>query len=45
MPAAIDIDSVRKRYGSFEALRGVSLRIEAGEFSACSDLTVLARPR
>jgi ABC-2 type transport system ATP-binding protein len=32
MPAAIDIDSVRKRYGSFEALRGVSLRIEAGEF-------------
>jgi len=32
MPAAIDIDSVRKRYGSFEALRGVSLRIEEGEF-------------
>ncbi|HYF57753.1 MAG TPA: ABC transporter ATP-binding protein [Burkholderiaceae bacterium] len=32
MPAAIDIRSVHKRYGSFEALRGVSLEIGQGEF-------------
>jgi ABC-2 type transport system ATP-binding protein len=30
--AAIDIRSVHKRYGDFEALRGVSMRIEPGEF-------------
>src|SRR3989337_2203883 len=34
MPAAIEIDSVTKRYGSLEALRGVSLQIEQGEFFA-----------
>ncbi len=32
MGAAIDIRSVVKRYGSFEALRGVSLSIGEGEF-------------
>lgn len=32
MPAAIEIRSVFKRYGRFEALRGVSLTIEQGEF-------------
>jgi ABC-2 type transport system ATP-binding protein len=32
MPAVIDIASVHKRYGAFEALRGVSLQVEAGEF-------------
>jgi len=32
MTAAIDIRSVHKRYGSFEALRGVTLEIEQGEF-------------
>jgi ABC-2 type transport system ATP-binding protein len=32
MSAAIEISSVIKRYGSFEALRGVSLSIEQGEF-------------
>jgi ABC-2 type transport system ATP-binding protein len=32
MSAAIEISSVVKRYGSFEALRGVSLSIEQGEF-------------
>jgi ABC-2 type transport system ATP-binding protein len=32
MPAAIDVRDVHKRYGAFEALRGVSLRVEAGEF-------------
>ena len=34
MPAAIDIDSVTKRYGQLQALRGVSLQIEEGEFFA-----------
>jgi ABC-2 type transport system ATP-binding protein len=34
MQAAIDIDSVTKRYQSVQALRGVSLRIEQGEFFA-----------
>ena len=29
---AIDVRSVVKRYGTFEALRGVSLTIEQGEF-------------
>jgi ABC-2 type transport system ATP-binding protein len=29
---AIDIRAVAKRYGSFEALRGVSLQVEQGEF-------------
>ncbi|MCM5571809.1 ABC transporter ATP-binding protein [Burkholderiaceae bacterium FT117] len=32
MSAAIEISSVVKRYGSFEALRGVSLSIGQGEF-------------
>jgi len=32
MTAAIDIRSVHKRYGSFEALGGVTLAIEQGEF-------------
>ena len=32
MTAAIEIRSVRKRYGSFEALGGVSLSIAPGEF-------------
>jgi ABC-2 type transport system ATP-binding protein len=32
MPAAIDIRSVHKRYGEFEALRGVSMEIAEGEF-------------
>jgi len=32
MTPAIDIRSVVKRYGSFEALRGVSLSVEQGEF-------------
>ncbi len=30
--AAIDVRSVVKRYGALEALRGVSLRVEQGEF-------------
>jgi ABC-2 type transport system ATP-binding protein len=34
MPAAIDIDSVTKRFGELQALKGVSLRIEEGEFFA-----------
>ncbi len=34
MPVAIEIDSVTKRYGSLEALRGVSLQIDQGEFFA-----------
>jgi ABC-2 type transport system ATP-binding protein len=34
MPAAIDIDAVTKRYGDLEALRGVTLQIEEGEFFA-----------
>ena len=32
MNNAIDIQAVAKRYGSFEALRGVSLQIREGEF-------------
>ena len=32
MRAAIEVQSVVKRYGNFEALRGVSLRIGEGEF-------------
>jgi ABC-2 type transport system ATP-binding protein len=32
MPPAIDVRSVHKRYGDFEALRGVSLEIAQGEF-------------
>ena len=32
MPVAIDVRSVFKRYGRFEALRGVSLQVEQGEF-------------
>ncbi len=32
MNAAIDVRCVAKRYGSFEALRGVSLSIDQGEF-------------
>ena len=34
MAAAIDIDSVTKRYGTLQALKGVSLQIEQGEFFA-----------
>jgi len=34
MRVAIEIDAVTKRYGSVEALRGVSLQIEQGEFFA-----------
>ncbi len=34
MRVAIDIDAVTKRYGSLEALKGVSLKIEEGEFFA-----------
>jgi len=34
MPVAIDIDSVTKRYGALQALKGVSLQIEEGEFFA-----------
>ncbi|MGE0804587.1 MAG: ABC transporter ATP-binding protein [Burkholderiaceae bacterium] len=34
MTAAIQIRSVVKRYGAFEALRGVSLNVEQGEFFA-----------
>ncbi|MEI7446176.1 MAG: ABC transporter ATP-binding protein [Burkholderiales bacterium] len=32
MTAAIDVRSVHKRYGAFEALRGVSMEIAQGEF-------------
>lgn len=32
MSIAIDVQSVVKRYGSFEALKGVSLQIKQGEF-------------
>ena len=32
MTAAIEVSALTKRYGSFEALRGVDLRIEQGEF-------------
>ena len=32
MSIAIDIDSVVKHYGRFQALRGVSLQVEQGEF-------------
>ena len=32
--AAIEIDGLRKRYGEFEAVRGVSLRVERGEIFA-----------
>jgi ABC-2 type transport system ATP-binding protein len=34
MRAAIDIDSVTKRFGTLQALKGVSLHIEEGEFFA-----------
>ncbi len=34
MPVAIDIDSVTKRYAALQALKGVSLQIEEGEFFA-----------
>ena len=34
MSAAIDIVAVAKRYGNVQALNGVSLRIEQGEFFA-----------
>ena len=34
MQAAIDIDSVTKRFGTLQALKGVSLQIEEGEFFA-----------
>jgi ABC-2 type transport system ATP-binding protein len=32
--AAIEIEGLRKRYGEFEAVRGVSLRVERGEIFA-----------
>jgi ABC-2 type transport system ATP-binding protein len=32
VPVAIDVQSVVKRYGKFEALKGVSLQIQQGEF-------------
>lgn len=32
MTLALEIDDVAKRYGSFEALRGVSLQVREGEF-------------
>ncbi len=32
MPVAIDVQSVVKRYGKFEALKGISLQIQQGEF-------------
>ena len=32
MPIAIDIQGVAKRYGAFEALRGVTFQVEQGEF-------------
>jgi ABC-2 type transport system ATP-binding protein len=34
MAAAIEIDSVTKRFGTLQALKGVSLQIEQGEFFA-----------
>ena len=34
MAAAIEISGITKRFGEFEALRGVDLRIEQGEFFA-----------
>jgi len=42
--AALQINNVEKRYQSLQALGGVSLSIEEGEFSACSALTVPAKP-
>ncbi len=34
MPVAIDVQHVEKKYGSFQALAGVSLSVEEGEFFA-----------
>src|SRR5258707_212571 len=34
MTIAVDVQDVEKRYGSFAALAGVSLRVEEGEFFA-----------
>lgn len=34
MVAAVEIQGITKRFGAFEALRGIDLKIEAGEFFA-----------
>ena len=43
--SAIEIRHVKKRYKSLQALKGVSLSVEEGEFSVCSAPTAQARPR
>src|SRR5450432_3349055 len=33
-PMSIQVDQIKKKYGTFEALRGVSLKVESGELVA-----------
>lgn len=42
---ALEIEDLRKTYkGGFEALKGISLSVEKGDFYACLAQTVQASP-
>ena len=45
MPSILEVQSLVKKYGDFTAVKGISFDIKEGEFSACSDRMVLARPQ
>ena len=45
MPLAVEIDNVARRFGRVQALAGVSLAVEEGEFFGLLGRTARARRR